>query len=296
MKANGQAVNRLFEIEPEEVSLVDRAANQRRFLVVKRSNTMKKRDKTKTAKQHEEVQDLAAEVEAEEAAAAEAAKSTASSEGEEAGSEAQPAADGGAEGGAISLAVEALEKLTEAVESLGSVDDSEETRGRVAELASELATVADKLAGLAGVSQSAQDAADDVSTSAPTEVATDTEDSPLAKAVASVRETLASVSALVDQAVAAQQAPPATVASPAPADPAPNADAELSKSVTSLTGMVKEQQQRLTRLEKRFGLPNSIPAEKVTKKDDEEEVGWPLDLNRPCDRSSVDKAVSFHDL
>jgi len=29
---------------------------------------------------------------------------------------------------------------------------------------------------------------------------------------------------------------------------------------------------------------------------DDEDVGWPLDLNRPFDRESVDKATSFHDL
>ncbi len=27
-----------------------------------------------------------------------------------------------------------------------------------------------------------------------------------------------------------------------------------------------------------------------------EDVGWPLDLNKPKDRESVDKAISFHDL
>jgi hypothetical protein len=27
-----------------------------------------------------------------------------------------------------------------------------------------------------------------------------------------------------------------------------------------------------------------------------EDVGWPLDLNKPKDRESVDMAISFHDL
>ena len=27
-----------------------------------------------------------------------------------------------------------------------------------------------------------------------------------------------------------------------------------------------------------------------------EDVGWPMDLNQPKDRESVDKAVSFHDV
>ena len=60
---------------------------------------------------------------------------------------------------------------------------------------------------------------------------------------------------------------------------------------------MKEQQQRLARMEKRFGLPNSAPTgERRVRADDNGEVGWPLDLNRPFDRESVDKAISFHDV
>ena len=54
--------------------------------------------------------------------------------------------------------------------------------------------------------------------------------------------------------------------------------------------------QRLGRVEKQFGLPNSAaPAERISKAS-VEDVGWPLDLNKPKDRENVDKAVSFHDL
>ena len=59
---------------------------------------------------------------------------------------------------------------------------------------------------------------------------------------------------------------------------------------------VKEQQQRLSTLEKGFGLPNSAATREQGGRPDAEDVGWPLDLNRPFDRESVDKAVSFHDL
>ena len=48
------------------------------------------------------------------------------------------------------------------------------------------------------------------------------------------------------------------------------------------------------RVEQQFGLPNSTAhAERVTRAT--EEIGWPLDLNHPMDRESVDKAISFHD-
>jgi len=39
----------------------------------------------------------------------------------------------------------------------------------------------------------------------------------------------------------------------------------------------------------------AAPAEHVSKAS-VEDVGWPLDLNKPKDRENVDKAVSFHDL
>ena len=72
--------------------------------------------------------------------------------------------------------------------------------------------------------------------------------------------------------------------------------AKLADSFRALAETVKEQQQRLGRVEKQFGLPNSAaPAERVSKAS-VEDVGWPLDLNKPKDRENVDKAVSFHDL
>jgi hypothetical protein len=72
--------------------------------------------------------------------------------------------------------------------------------------------------------------------------------------------------------------------------------AKLADSFRALSETVKEQQQRLGRVEKQFGLPNSAaPAERVSKAT-VEDVGWPLDLNKPKDRESVDKAISFHDL
>ena len=95
-------------------------------------------------------------------------------------------------------------------------------------------------------------------------------------------------------------APPVAALQPTP-QPAPQqaAGASLAKladSFRALSETVKEQQQRLGRVEKQFGLPNSAaPAERMSKAT-VEDVGWPLDLNKPKDRESVDKAISFHDL
>jgi hypothetical protein len=59
---------------------------------------------------------------------------------------------------------------------------------------------------------------------------------------------------------------------------------------------MKDQSQRLGRLEKGVGLPNSRQApERPAARTGAEEVSWPLDLNRPMDRESVDKTTSFHD-
>ena len=88
---------------------------------------------------------------------------------------------------------------------------------------------------------------------------------------------------------------------PAPAAKADAADvneslAKLADSFRALSETVKEQQQRLGRVEKQFGLPNSAASAERVSKATVEDVGWPLDLNKPKDRESVDKAISFHDL
>ena len=69
---------------------------------------------------------------------------------------------------------------------------------------------------------------------------------------------------------------------------------KVVSSISTLTDAVKEQGQRVARLEKGTGLPNSRTHEERRPARDED-VGWPLDLNRPLDRESVDKATSFHD-
>jgi hypothetical protein len=114
----------------------------------------------------------------------------------------------------------------------------------------------------------------------------------LSSVVDGVRETLHRVTDLI-------KVPPA-----ASADTATDANdtglgeplTELVGELRSLTSTVKEQQQRLARLEKRFGLPNSAPSGERPAKPEDEDVGWPMDLNRPFDRESVDKATSFHEL
>lgn len=170
-------VNRLFDMRVEEVSLVDRAANQHRFLVVKREDGM-----------------------AEEA----------------------------------EVAAESLERLTEAVSRFQAENPTE---AQVSELAGALRSAADAL-------------------KAPVEVK-----SP-------------------------EEAKPA---------PLPN-EASVATALRELTALIQAQQQRLEQVEKRFGLPNSAATSEKSVQVSAEEIGWPMDLNTPLDKASVDKRISFHEV
>ncbi|MFZ5787441.1 MAG: hypothetical protein ACOY3Y_13440 [Acidobacteriota bacterium] len=288
MSTRGKAddgVNRLLDIVVEEVSLVDRAANKHRFLIVKRSDDMDENTNgaaAATADETEDVQDLAAEVAVEET---DGAGSTA---GEPEG------------GSALAVALEALEGLTEAVELLGAATE-DKARPRLAELAGELHNVSERLAGMAGAPP-----ADTTEADAGGDGEKGTDADPLAEAIATVRATLGRVSALVatgtakpepSEDAAGRSAGEEVAAGEGSAATAPAQLGELTEALRTLTDTVREQQQRLARLEKRFGLPNSAPSgERRRPAEGDEDVSWPLDLNRGLDRENVDKAVSFHDV
>ena len=89
--------------------------------------------------------------------------------------------------------------------------------------------------------------------------------------------------------------PPAAtpVAPPDDTQPPPQESQTLTKDVRAILDAVRKQQRRLSQLEKRFGLPNSLPTGE--RQLEPHNDSWPLDLNQPVDRASVDKSVSFHD-
>ena len=257
--------NRLLDIQVEEVSLVDRAANEHRFLIVKRSDTP-------MADTQDAVVDDAAPDEG-----------------------AAPSADPDNEPAAaidplLAHAVTALEGLTSTVELLGSLG-AHTADPRLAPLASELKATAEALLARAGVPASGDDGGSDEIEEA--DEGAPAEDASFEANLASARAALAQLSSLT--AAAKPEAAP----SPAPAPALPEqltASLEaMTASFRALAETVKEQQQRLARVEKQFGLPNSTSTERV-RKAEPEEVGWPMDLNHPMDRESVDKTVSFHDL
>lgn len=306
-------VHRLIDMVVEEVSLVDRAANKHRFLIVKRDDAM----------DDDNDNDISTP---------------------ETSPSAAPTAKVD-DGSTLGAALSALESLTGLVELLGSLG-ADQADARLGELARELRAVAEQLLSRAARS----DGADGVAGRAKTESepgvpepGVPEQPSSFAENVTAAKQALAQLAELVARvpadeagetaALAAGMPAPEAPADSAPGDapsaiaPAPIASADsdpagpavlsapepaapttpaapsvleslskLAESFRALSETVREQQQRLGRVEKQFGLPNSAaPAERVEQAP-AEDVGWPLDLNKPKDRENVDKAVSFHDL
>ena len=275
-------VNRLLDIVVEEVSLVDRAANKHRFLIVKRSDEMAENTTNPTAPADDTP-----------APSNPAADDDSKPTGEQ-NTNTEPAtsdADGEQGETSLAVAVAALEGLTETVELLGTLGE-DEAKTRLAELATDLRGASERLAEAAGVSQEGSPGADDTAGQNTGEPPKDNAD--FASVIEAVRATLEQVDGLIKEP------------SGDDAGTQPSSDAgatglseqltELVGELRALTGTVKEQQQRLGRLERRFGLRNSAPSGERPAKPEEDDVGWPMDLNRPFDRESVDKATSFHDV
>jgi len=330
-------VSRLVEMVVEEVSIVDRAANKHRFLIVKRSEGM---DDTTTGADPTET-DL-----------------NASSAPDDGGGETSPpnTGDGGAGGdtqsedsnGPLGATVTALEGLTEAVELLATQEGAA-VGPRLAELAGELQAAAESLAAAAGAQDAgaagttgAADTTGAVGTAsagnaagaagadrsadragatgtadgmpavnpgtggaAPPAAPPAAEPDRLATAMTAIHAAIQQVSAAIAQpspSPTAKAAPGGAAGGAAGGSPGGTSTqiaeqlAQVVRVLQSLTGTVKEQQQRLARLEKRSGLPNSQPGGERAPAAGPPDASWPLDLNQPVDRDSVDKAVSFHDV
>ena len=166
----------------------------------------------------------------------------------------------------------------------------------VAELAEELHTAGARLAELAGVTPPGEHTPSAQNDPASSKLRS------LEAAIAAVREILARVTAALEER--ARRATDQDISDEAENQEEKREDdgqlsgllSSLATELRTLAGTVGEQQQRLARLEKRFGLPNSTPSGEKPSKPDNEDIGWPMDLNRPLDRESVDKTTSFHDL
>ena len=119
-------VNRLLDIVVEEVSLVDRAANKHRFLIVKRSNEM------------DETTNETGAPEAQEDQVAGAPEAPEATDQQQQDSGAEPSGTESTEGNeALDVALGALEELTGVVERLGSAE-GDEARAALPGLAADL--------------------------------------------------------------------------------------------------------------------------------------------------------------
>ena len=259
------ATHRLVDMVVEEVSLVDRAANQRRFLIVKRDPMT---DTSNDPATHDDIAD--------------GGDTSFGADGTSVDATATDDASAVPE-----PLVETLDALTTAVEAL----DAGATIDRAA-LAATLTAAAAALAPTAPAAAPEQTPA-----SAPAAQATQAP-SGAVDARGALLALAASLGVDLGAAPAATP-PPTTTAAPAAAAPpaAPTADAAaIRTALETLTSAVREQGQRLGRVEKQFGLPNSTPVDGQPAAAKPRGVSWPVDLNRPLDRDSVEKTVSFHDL
>ena len=190
----------------------------------------------------------------------------------------------------LRVALAALDSLTQAVELLSETPDAAGEQ-------------------LAAVAQDIRDAADAISSAAGFEAEEEEEEGAEPEAqeasisglVSSIQEMLTRIETLTEalEASTNTQPPVPTVTTTTETQSPPDFAgtlAEVAQSMKSLDTLVRGQASRIDRLEKRSGVPNSNPpGERTTKREPAEEESWPLDLNRPRDRGSVDKSLSFHD-
>jgi hypothetical protein len=234
-------VHRLVDMVVEEVSLVDRAANLRRFLIVKRDDSMDDTQDTSKADVPED--------------------------------------------SPLGMALAALESLTDIVELLG--DDAEDADPRIASLAEQLRSTGEQLLSQAGLSDG-DDGDESAKALSPAQNIASTK-----AAVARLRR--GKKPAPKDEEEAPEDEGKGDEAKKVDLAPITEGLAKLTESFKALSESVTAQSQRLGRVEKQFGMPNSLPTPAPRAKPQEADVAWPLDLNNPLDRASVDKSISFHE-
>lgn len=321
-------VHRLRDIVVEEVSLVDRAANKRRFLVVKRSEGMSgengdgvEKAKKKPAPEGEATDEQKAkkkpEVDEEQVDEAKAKKPAEDDEPEDA----EKAKGDGACASEneepkpkrkADLALPAdlkeslLATLTQAMERLMALakqikDAGEPDEGDDASLPDDLGTEIDAIAELLGETTSKRGgkkkAAKAEVAKGGARMAKDRLDR-FQKAMALLSDILKEITQSNEESAA----PTAGAAEagvqkrgPEAASPAVPGLKELATGIGELTRVVKHQEEELARLRQARGVSNAIPVDGGGRRAEPQDVSWPLDMNRPISRDKVRKEVSFFD-
>ncbi len=308
-KKEPDAVNRLLDILVNEVSLVDRAANKHRFLIVKRSEEMDDNTNTPTGATDDTSAETTTDSDTE---SVDESNVNATESGE--GSETVELDN---DDTALSIAAEGLGNLANAVEILSSAD-GEDTAATISQIVEQLQSVTDQLSNIGveeidetnetdepdGVEDLAEQIAQEeqpnkIKDEQPNK--TKNENSSIATIIESVRATLQQINTKLNASSQNSKSTPKEV----PQQPivTQKGDEQIIKQLTTLTGelqklngSVKAQQKRLIQLEKQFGLPNSTPKNERPQHDADDDVSWPMDLNNSFDRESIEKSVSFHDV
>jgi hypothetical protein len=256
---------RLFDIVVEEVSLVDQAANKRQFLIIKRArDTMTK-----------------------------SAAGVSKTDAVEGGGGASDTA-----GGVSDATLDALERVAKAIGDVADEIDEPSDIARLVAIAEQLNALVESVLEDADDDEAEEEAdtgkAATTSASAPTAGADQGDGRSKFEAMfAKIEGALASLH------TKANLSTPVTPPTPPDSGTGLTADTDpLAKVLAAISGLsadIKAQGQRLGRLEKGVGLPSSQATTERAPRAREAEVSWPLDLNAPVARGSVDKTVSFHD-
>lgn len=307
-------VTRLLDMVVQEVSLVDRAANKHRFLIVKRDEAMAKaRGKAKDPNDEESTGE---EEETESGDTPpkkkpkppfppkkKAAKKPPESDPdlpdeEEEGEEDKPTPPRGRRRGAkkeapdpmsaLGLTLATLDKLASAVEEIEGDEDTDDVA--YADLARDLRKASAAIAKAAGVELEEEE--DDETDAERSRSASAKPSDTTSGVLSTVRDMLARLEgALAPTATGGAGAETGAAEAGAGAEVV-KALRGIASAVKAIDTSVKSQSARLATLEKRTGLPNSQQLERSPRR---REVSWPLDINHPLDRKSVNKDLSFHD-
>lgn len=301
-------VQRLIDMIVQEVSLVDKAANKRRFLIVKRNNMNKSDASSETNVNTNASLTTSIEIGATELPDTIEYPSTTEDDnspteplttqgvldfdtGDDDAGDAHPLIEDSVQT-PLNWATKALEALTDVVENLDT-NAQEETQTQALALAQGLQGLASRIESMGPKASTIEPNISSVSTT-----------------LNSVRETLQRIEQGLQSRVETIRPTPgqATISS-TPRQTTEvtqfkntanqKLEAALDTILNQLGGIreiLSDQQRRLTRVEKRFGLPNSAPVGETPQTKPREEIGWPLDLNYPQDRDNVEKMISFHDI
>lgn len=265
-------VTRLVDMVVEEVSLVDRAANKQRFLLVKRDNMEDEENKTTEgtapadpATTPEPAAPAADGVATDGAAPAETPAGQEGADGQAKAGEGE-----GGDDSVLSTAVGALEVLTDLVNGLGEMGQSAEANQRLGSLATSLAEIAQTIIAQVG--------------EVPPAEPPPAEEPPAAEVPPEEAEKSSASAVAVDKAKAAieklKSAPAQKSGNLTQTSIEKSVSAAIDASLKKFVDVLNDVQQRIAKMEKSAGVPASVQPETVTKSA-HSDVEWPMDLNAP---------------